>query len=301
MFALLVMIGIGILATKSGMWDEHVNNYVSRMIVNIFNPLLVFSSAASSVGKISIQTMVVVEVIAAAMYLFFILAGMVLTPFFDKDTAQRKMFQMMFVFSNLGFIGIPVVSSILGAEYVVYVTEFLLAYNLVFYTYGIAFMEGKFTIASLKTIINPGNLCCVVGLALIIAGIQIPDFLRTAVTYLGNATTPLSLMAVGYMLAVSDLQKIFGSPRIYIFSFIKLLVLPLALLPALKLLPIDKYLLPVCMVMFGMPVGNMPLMIGTKKGIDCGACTSAILVTTILCVVTIPILLMLVPIPGSAY
>ena len=49
---------------------------------------------------------------------FFIVIGMILSPFFDKDKEQRKIFQMMFVFSNLGFIGIPVVSSILGAEYV---------------------------------------------------------------------------------------------------------------------------------------------------------------------------------------
>ncbi len=298
MFALLIMIGTGVLATKRGMWDNQISNCVSQMIVNIFNPLLVFSSAANAVGKIPLEMMAVVGIIAVGMFLFFILAGMVLTPFFDQDTSQRKMFQMMFVFSNLGFIGFPVVSSILGAEYVVYVTEFVLVYNLVFYTYGLALMEGKFSIASLRSMINPGNLFSIAALVVIIAGIQIPDFLKTATTYLGNATSPLALMAVGYTLAISDIRKIFGSPRIYIFSLIKLLVLPLILLPVLKLLSIDLNLIPVCMVMFGMPVGNMPLLIGTKKGIDCSACTSAILVTTILCVVTIPFLLMLVPIAG---
>lgn len=298
MFALLIMIGAGVLATKRGMWDRHANDCISQMIVNVFNPLLVFSSAANSVGKISLRMMAVVGVIAVAMFLFLILAGTILTPFFDQDASQRKMFQMMFVFSNLGFIGFLVVSSILGTEYVVYVTEFVLAYDLVFYTYGIAFMEGKFTLASLRALVNPGNLFNVAALIVIIAGIQIPGFLLTATTYLGNATSPLALMAVGHTLAISDLRKIFGDPKIYVFALIKLLILPLILLPALKLLPIDAYLFPVCMVMFGMPVGNLPLLLGTKKGIDCSACTPAILVTTILCVVTIPILLTLVPIPA---
>lgn len=296
MFALLIMIGTGVLAAKRGMWDAQINNCVSRMIVDIFNPLLIFSGAANAVGKIPLEMMAVVGLIAAAMFLFFILAGMVLSPFFDQDASQRKMFQMMFVFSNLGFIGIPVVSSILGAEYVVYVTEFMLVYNLVFYTYGLALMEGKLSMASLRSMINPGNLFSIAALVVIIAGIQIPDFLKTATTYLGNATSPLALMAVGYTLAISDIRKIFGSPKIYIFALIKLLVLPLILLPVLEFLPINAQLLPVCMVMFGMPVGNMPLLVGTKKGIDCSTCTSAILVTTILCVVTIPLLLMLVPI-----
>ena len=105
-------------------------------------------------------------------------------------------------------------------------------------------------------------------------------------------------MAVGYTLAISNPRKTFGSIKIYIFSIVKLLALPLILLPVLKILPIDPNLLPVCMVMFGMPVGNMPLMLGTEKGIDCSACTSAILISTILCVVTIPILLMVTPIPA---
>lgn len=298
MFALLIMIETGVFAAKQNMWDKHSNDYISRMIVNIFNPLLVFSSAANSVGKIPLKLLAAVGLIAAAMFLFFILAGMLLTPLFDKDPAQRKIFQLMFVFSNLGFIGIPVVNSILGADYVVYVTAFLLVYSLVFYTYGIALMEGRFTSASLKAMINPGNLFSIAGLLLIAVNVQLPGFLLTAATYLGNATSPLALMAVGYTLAISNPRKTFGSIKIYIFSIVKLLALPLILLPVLKILPIDPNLLPVCMVMFGMPVGNMPLMLGTEKGIDCSACTSAILISTILCVVTIPILLMVTPIPA---
>ena len=298
MFALLIMIGAGVLAARRGMWDQHSNDCISRMIVNIFNPLLVFSSAANSVGKIPLQRMGSVGLIAAAMFLIFILAGMLLTPLFDKDPAQRKIFQLMFVFSNLGFIGIPVVNSILGTDYVVYVTEFLLVYTLVFYTYGIALMDGRFTASSLKNMLNPGNLFGIAGLLLLIAKIHLPDFLLTAVNYLGNATSPLALMAVGYTLMKSDQRKTFGNVKIYFFSLVKLLVLPLLLLPVLKMLPVAPDLLPVCMVMFGMPVGNMPLMLGTEKGIDCSVCTSAILVSTILCVITIPILLAFTPIPA---
>ena len=294
MFALIIMIGTGAFAARRDMWDKHSNDQISRMIVNIFNPLLVFASAANSVGKISLQRLGTVGLIAAGMFLFFILAGMLLTPFFDRDPAQRKIFQLMFVFSNLGFIGIPVVSSILGPDYVVYVSEFILVYTLVFYTYGIALMEGRFTAASLKTMVNPGTLFSIAGLLLIIANVRLPDFLLTAATYLGNAASPLALMAVGYTLMISDLRKTFSNLKIYLFSLVKLLALPLVMLPLLKLLPIDPNLLPVCMVMFGMPVGNMPLMLATQKGIDCGTCTSAILVTTVLCVLTIPILMLAV-------
>lgn len=292
MSALLIMIGAGCLVTKLGLLDAHTNGQISKMIVVLFNPMLVLASAAGAVGNISLRTMGQVAGIAAAMFAFFILVGAVLAPLFDRDAMQRRLFQLMFVFSNLGFIGIPVVSSVLGPEYVVYVTEFLLVYSLVFYTYGITVMEGRFNAGSLKAMVNPGNICSVLGLLLIIFGIRLPDFLMTSVTYLGNVTSPMALVSVGYTLAQADLRQIFGDARLYLFSLIKLLVLPLAMLPLLRLATDDAQLIAVSMVMFGMPVGNMPLMLGTQKGIDCTTCTAAILMTTILCVFTVPLLLM---------
>ncbi len=294
MLALLLMIGTGYLVTKTGMMDEHTNRQMSKMIVNVFNPLLVFSGAANAVGTVPLDTMGTVGLIAAGMFLFFILAGMVLSPLFDKDSRQRKIFQLMFVFSNLGFIGIPVVTSILGAEYVVYVTEFMLVYTIVFYTYGIALMEGKFSLSSLKGMINTGTVCSLAALAVIIFGIQIPDFIKTAITYMGNVASPMALVAVGFTLARSDWRKIFGQGRLYVFAVIKLLALPLLMLQVLRLVTDDRALLPVCMIMFGMPIGNMPLILGNQKGIDGSTCSAAIILTTVLCVFTVPILLMAV-------
>lgn len=294
MLALLIMIGAGWFMTKKGMLDAHTNTQMSRMIVNVFNPMLIISSAASSVGLIPLGTMRLVSLIAVAMFAILIAAGMVLSPFFDKRADQRKIFQMMFVFSNLGFIGIPVVSSILGAEYVVYVTEFLVIYTIVFYTYGVALMDGKFQLSSLKTMINPGMVSGLAALLLILLNIQLPGFLMTAVTYLGNVTSPMALVAVGFALASTDPKRIFCQPKLYVFSVVKLLVLPLLMLPLLRLATDDPALISVCMVMFGMPIGNMPLILGNQKGIDGSTCSAAIILTTILCVFTIPVLLAIV-------
>lgn len=292
MLALLIMIGAGYFIARAGMMDEHTNNQMSSMIVNVFNPLLILSSAVHSVGLISLDTIGTVGLIAMGMFLFFIVSGMVLTPLFEKDASQRKLFQMMFVFSNLGFIGIPVVTSILGEAYVVYVTEFLLAYTIVFYTYGITVMNGNFSFSSLKAMLNPGTLACLVSLAILVWNIRIPDFMETAITYLGNATSPMALIGVGFTLAHSDLKQIFGKPKLYVFAAVKLLLLPLLMLPVLRMFVKDANLIPVCMVMFGMPIGNMPLMLANQRGIDGTTCSASIILTTVLCVITVPVLVM---------
>lgn len=293
MLAILIIIAAGYFMTKKKMMDSHTNSQMSRMIVNVFNPCLILSSAAGSAGLISPDAIGLVSLIAAAMFALFILTGTVLSPLFDKSRQQRKIFQLMFVFSNLGFIGIPVVASILGQEYVVYVTVFLLIYTIVFYTYGVALMDGKFSLSSLKAMINPGTVCSLAALILILLELPLPDFLKTGITYLGNVTSPMALVAVGFTLANSDLKTIFCQPRLYVFSAIKLFLLPLLMLPALRLVTKDPALISVSMVMFGMPVGNMPLILGNQKGIDGAACSAAIILTTLLCVFTIPVLMTL--------
>lgn len=290
MLALLIMIGAGYVISKKGMMDEHTNGQISKMIVNLFNPLLLLSSAMNSVGQISIHLVFQIGAISAGMFGFYIIAGMILTPFFDKDPEQRKVFQMMYVFSNLGFIGIPVISSILGPEYVVYMTGFLVTNNIIFYTYGVAVMDGKFSLSSLKGMLNPGTIGCTVVVLVLAFEIRVPDFIQVAVTYLGNATSPLALVLVGYAVACSDLKKIFGEVRLYLFSFIKLLVLPLLLYPLLRMVTTDPGVISVCMIMFGMPVGNMPLILGIERGIDGRTCSAAIILSTVLCVFTVPVL-----------
>ena len=292
MLALLIMIGAGYFVTKKGLLDAHTNNQMSDLIVNIFNPMLVLASAANSVGQISLAAMKLAGIIAVGMFLAFIITGMVLSPLFEKDRELRKIFQLMFVFSNVGFIGIPVISSIFGAEYVVYVSEFMLVYTLVFYTYGIALMDGKFSKDSLRAMVNPGTIAGLLAMAVILFEIQLPEFLNTAVTYLGNVTSPMALVAVGFALADSDIKKVFCQPRLYLFSVVKLLVLPLLLLPLLRFAVGTSDLLSVCMVMFGMPVGNMPLILGNQRGLDVTACSAAIILSTVLCVLTVPVLLL---------
>ena len=292
MLALLIMIGAGYFVTKKGMLDAHTNNQMSDLIVNIFNPMLVLASAANSVGQISLAAMKLAGIIAVGMFLAFSIAGMVLSPLFEKDRELRKIFQLMFVFSNVGFIGIPVISSIFGAEYVVYVSEFMLVYTLVFYTYGIALMDGKFSKDSLRAMVNPGTIAGLLAMAVILFEIQLPEFLNTAVTYLGNVTSPMALVAVGFALADSDIKKVFCQPRLYLFSVVKLLVLPLLLVPLLRFAVGTSDLLSVCMLMFGMPVGNMPLILGNQRGLDVTACSAAIILSTVLCVLTVPVLLL---------
>lgn len=291
MLALLIMIGAGALLARQEILDDHTSARLSTMILVLFNPLLSLSSAIDAAGQIPLSRLGLVALIAAGMYFVFLAAGRLLAPFFDRDIVQRRMYQMMFGFPNVGFIGIPVVSCILGTDYVIYVTEFSLMFNVFFYTYGMALMDGSFSLSSLKSMVNPANGIVLLSILVVALNLHFPSFINTAVSYLGGVASPMALITVGYTIAHSDLKRIFASPRLYLFAALKLLAMPLLLLPVLRLLPLEENMVAFCMIMFGMPVGNMPLILGTQKGLDCTACSAGIIMTTLFCVVTVPILM----------
>lgn len=294
MLSLLLMIIMGAIATKTGILDPHTNTHISKLILNILNPMLVLSSAANNVGQIPLSLMGRIALVGVGMFAVFIFLATVLAPVFEKEDDQKKMFRMMFVFSNYGFIGIPVVSSVLGQEYVIYVTEFIVLYNLIFFTYGMVQMDGTFSASSLKTMVNPGNICSILAILVAVFSVRLPNFILTTIGSMGNATSPLAMLCVGYAVANTDLRQIFRNKKMYIFTVLKLLIIPLVLLFPLRLLVTDPMLMAVCMIIFGMPVGNMPLMLGTERGFDCTECSAAIILTTLLCVITVPILVAII-------
>lgn len=291
MLALLIMIGSGILLTKQNILDDVTTSKLSKMILVLFNPMLALANALKAAGQIPLSRLGLVALISVGMHVVFLIVGALLAPFFDKDPFQRRMYQLMMGFPNVGFIGIPVVSTVVSPEYVVYVTEFMIIYNVVFYTYGIAMMDGSFSLASLKAMFTPANGLIFLSLVIVVANISLPEFVTTAITYLGNVASPLSLVTVGFTVAKADLKRIFANKHLYLLSAVKLLVLPLVLLPVLQMLPLEQELIATCLILFGMPVGNMALILGTERGVDCTNCSAGIIMTTLLCVFTVPILM----------
>ncbi|MCD7918012.1 MAG: AEC family transporter, partial [Clostridiales bacterium] len=119
MLSLAILILVGVVISRIKMVDDHGMGQISRLINYVFNPMLMVSSAIDSVGSIDKQVMLLLFGLAAVLYLALILIGRFAAPLFDKRPGQKEMYQLMFIFSNVGFMGIPVIRGVFGAENVV--------------------------------------------------------------------------------------------------------------------------------------------------------------------------------------
>lgn len=296
---LLVMTGFA--CSKARLINEDNNRCLSRLVINVFNPAIIMSSMTGNTDCDK-TTVPVVFLVAAGTFVFVILTGLGLSKILSREKIGQRIYQLMFVFSNVGFMGIPIIRALFGAQYLIYVAIFIFEYNVLIYTYGYSLLKAgdgsgkKFHIKDLKPMVNMGTIACVLALIIFLAGIRLPSVFTTTLDYLGNVSIPASLMIIGVNLgSEKNIGKVFADWRLYVFCVLKLLAVPVLMIFILKKLPIPEDMCQVVSVIAAMPVGTMPLMLVKDRGLDGSFCSNGILLSTILSIGTIPAVVALYP------
>jgi len=294
MLTLFVIIVVGLICGRTRVLTESETKGISGLIINVFNPALVFSSVINNRGRVQDNMLQSITLIAIAMFAGLILIGIITAGLFSKERDEQIMYKLMLAFPNVGYIGIPLINSIYGPSATIYVAIFILLFNIVIYTYGIALLKGKtgkrFSSENLKSILNMGTISCLVTLLFFIFGIPVPEIVKTPITYLGNCATPLALMSVGFSLANAKFPDVFLDKRLYLFSAFKLLFLPAIGVLLLKLFSLPEQVIGISAIMFAMPTGNLPVILANRYDVNSDICSSAIIITTLLSVLTIPLI-----------
>lgn len=301
MFVLFGMMLCGYFVYKIGWMTEDATARLSKLVVNVFNPILVINGVLGQSGTGSYDKIVSNLILVVVYFAILILFSFVLLWILRPKRELKSLYQVMSIFSNLGFMGIPVIRSIYGDEAIIYVAFYILAYNLLVYTYG-EYLTRKAACAdevlrkqngsgfSLKKIINAGVVASIAAILIFASGIKTPEYINTFCNYMGNTTIPLSMMLIGMSVAKEDLRKMFDDVRIYIFVLIRMVLLPIGLIFAFRSLPIDNVVFGIFIIEFGMPVGSIISLMAKENGADAEYCTKGVVLSTLASIITIPII-----------
>lgn len=304
MFVLFGMMLCGYFVYKIGWMTEDATARLSKLVVNVFNPILVINGVLGQSGTGSFDKIVSNLILVVVYFGILILFSLVLLWILRPKKELRSLYQVMSIFSNLGFMGIPVIRSIYGDEAIIYVAFYILAYNLLVYTYGEYLTRkaakeayGDETLRkqngsgfSLKKMLNAGVVASIVAVLIFASGIKTPEYVNTFCNYMGNTTIPLSMMLIGMSVAKEDLRKMFDDVRIYLFVLIRMVLLPIGLIFAFRNLPIDSVVFGVFIIEFGMPVGSIISLMAKENGADAEYCTKGVVLSTMASIITIPII-----------
>ena len=291
MIVLFIYMMIGYIACKKGKLDEAASSKLSWMVLNIANPMLVISAAVNGEGEIEGLDLIFTAAIAVWMFVILGLMAQVLPKLLRVEKKDIPLYKLMIIFNNMAFMGFPLISATYGNSALLYAAIFLLPFNILIYTYGVQVVkedkaEKKF---AWDKILNVGVISCIVAAVLYIGHIPAPQFVKTCSQGLGNLTGPLSMIVTGISLTKIKIKDLFTDVKLLVFSMIKLIIIPIAGTLLLKQVIDNTILCGTFMIIISTPVASMTLMLAEPEREDCEALVEGISLTTILSVITIPL------------
>ena len=287
MLKLFLLLVLGFVLFKCHIFDEYTNKKISALIVNVASPMLIISSIAGVEGG---NKSIVFLMIGAGilMYIGFIILGKIINRIFPFPKKDWPVYECMVVFANTGFMGYPVLLDVFGQEAVFYASLIHMAFNFFVYTYAIMCLtkgdDSEFKL-NFKQLLTPGIILIFVGIFIYLFDIQLPSVLMDTINSVGSLTAPLSMMMIGSSLAVYPITDW----RSYVFAFVRLMIVPFVTMIMCRLLHIDPYYANITIITNAMPVGSMVLMLATQYNANVKIVTRNIVVSTLLSVITIPI------------
>ncbi|MCI8669879.1 MAG: AEC family transporter [Lachnospiraceae bacterium] len=294
MIVLFIIMGIGFAAYKSNIITSETRGKLSSIVVNIANPALILSSVSGE--AVNIKNMELLKTLGIAVILYFILIiiAAVLPILIGTEPSSRRVYSAMTVFSNIGFMGFPIISEIYGNEALLYGSLFLLPYNILIYTYGISLMDKgqnkeKETGIQWRKIFNNGVIACVLTLILFITKIPVPYVAAKTIEMVSNLTAPLSMMVIGASLAVISVKEMITDTKLLLFVAIRQLILPVILSLLIFSVLSNRLLCGVCMIMLSTPVGSMTSMLAEEYNGNYELASKGVAITTIVSVISLPV------------
>lgn len=290
MGVITILVGIGIFLYKRGVVDDHTSQRMSTIVMDVCNPALILASLLSGNVTATHHDLIVAIVLGASFYIGLVILGFIF-PKLIRGGEDSRFYTMMTVYTNVGFIGIPVARAILPENAILYVIICNVMYSLLFYTHGIIVMSNGKEKLNLKKILSPGTIMAVVSLVIFWFNINLPPIIANSISYLGNATVFLSMTLLGVGIARSNITSGIKNPRIWIYIIVRMIAVPVALFFALKLAGFSYITIMGLCLMAAMPIGNLPLIQCEKMGEDTELLSGAIAISTLASIFTITILM----------
>ncbi len=295
MLVILILVSIGFLLYRKNVIDNATSKKLSAIVVDVCNPGLIMASILSGGITATHRDLIVAVCLGAAFYLLLILLGFIIPLLLRVGKGERRFYNLMTVYTNTGFLGIPLARAILPPNAVLYVIVINIFYSLLFYTHGLTVLgpgkTGEKKKNPLLSIINPGTIMAVLSLFVFWYEINLPPVLANTVQYVGNATVFLSMSLLGVSIARSQIAKSLKDLRIWGYILLRMLLVPVAIVLIMRAAGFDNTAVLAMCLMAAVPVGNLPMIQAEKIGEDTRILSSAIAVTTAVSLLTITLLL----------
>lgn len=292
MIPLYIMAVIGFISRKMNILSSHANQTITQLMLYITLPALILFSLNARIS-LKLMTDFIWMVI---MSVFVLSISMGVGAWLRRRAAlpleQKGVYESLIIFGNQGFIGFAVSYILMAEQGIIYLTLFNICYLILIWTYGIyIFTKSETNINWNRLLLNPGILSTFIGLCMFFLPFDWPPIFLETFESVGKMTIPLSMILIGSLLAEirgHDLRLYSKNIYLWIAAIFKLIVFPLTLLFFL-FLQVPYPLITIAVLTAAMPSASTTSVYAQKFGGDAPYASFGVLLTTLLCIITIPL------------
>lgn len=294
-FVMFFLLATGMILYKIGMITDEGNRQMAGVVLYVVAPLLILDTFTIEYDQKLTENMLFGFLLSAASISLAILLSLVLRRGGKKESYPTERFTV--IFTNCGFMGIPLAEAVFGEVGVVYCTTYITMFNLFVWTFGLALMrpgkgEKRNFAERLKPFLTPTMICIFLGLLFYFLQLPVPKQIKSAVGYISSMNTPLAMIVSGIYIIQGDVLGAFRKGRVYLVSAVKCLLVPFVMVFVLVFLPVDEKLKTVILILSACPSGANGMLFANRFGGDTRTASDVFTVTTIASIVCIPVMVL---------
>ncbi len=300
---LLIAAVPGYLLIKTKLVAEEAISAFSKLLLYVASTCLVifaFRSATFTVEKL--VSLGIFALLTLLLNVIMLGGAFLLLRKKYKETIYR-IITVATTFANCSFFGIPIIEALLpeiAAEVIVYTSVYSLVMNIFGWTVASAIISGDTRYVSVKKILlNPTMICTAVALVLFVTQLPIHPDLDNLISITGKMSTPLSMIIMGMRLATMKFSSLFTNARVYLTIAVKQFVMPLVAFALLYFMPVAFDVKAVLFIIAACPVASVVLNYSELVEEGQREAANMVLLGTMLSVVTLPIMMLLLPLLGA--
>ncbi len=282
---LFILMAVGFVCRKLWVLNEGGVKGLTDLMLYLVTPCMMIKAFQQSFDGRLLRGFLITAAATAVLYAVEI--GLAVLLLRDRDDARRRVLRFGAVFSNCGYMALPLLQSLWGSEAVLYGAAFNAVHVFYLWTYGLSLMNGgKEKVSLKKAVVNPGTLSTLLGLLLFFCSVRLPPIIAKPVEYVAALNTPVPMLIIGYYLAGLDWHAVLRSGGEYTMLALRLLVVPALMLGGLWLCGVRGVLLCTNVVCISAPVATIGTMFATKYDADPTLSAGMVAVSTVFSVVT---------------
>ncbi|WP_206872247.1 AEC family transporter, partial [Bifidobacterium longum] len=291
-FLIMLMVGYGCVRLR--FYGQTALDGMCSLLLNVLIPVLVFSNAVDGADRAQLAANWGVMLLTAVMYALLILVFWLVAKLLRLKGSRSHVFQASLIFGNAGFIGIPLIMALWPQNGAIYVALMSIIDQTLLWTYGVWLCEpvaeaagdaasdyspavtrpsfGIRVLGLLKRFVNPAFVGVMLALILILLGVKVPDIILKPLHTIGNMATPMSLIYLGGLFALTKWWGVLKRYELYVGLVAKMIAFPLAfyalltaLTGALPQLPITHDMVLMITVIAGLPTMTTIAMFTGRK------------------------------------